>query len=234
MDPRQRLDLQMILDPQAPLRLRELYPKMEPSGSEEVGEKPADTWIVVSPEGFRTELAFDRESGLLVRAGDLFLEDYREVEGARQPFRIRLGSHEEADFFPMALEIETVRCNIEVDASLFEKPVCFLSMGEPLYKEPERKEVGIPALEACVGVFRHPTDPSVTFTVTRQEDHLMLGRTGRGLKIEIKPSSETDYFIGFLQQEFHFVKDASGQVIRLEMGADREFKAERIDPGVRN
>ncbi|MFH2001071.1 MAG: hypothetical protein ABIK28_15420 [Planctomycetota bacterium] len=228
MDARQRMDLDLILDPQAPLKLRSLYPELSLKGSEKIEGQTTDVLTAVSLEGFVTELAFDRDSGLLVRAGKIFFEDYRDVEGTQRPFRIRLGSREEADYFQMILEITETRTNLEIDDTLFRKPQCFLSMGEPLFLEPEQQEVEMEALEACVGVYRHPKDENVTFTVTRQGNHLMFARTGFGPGIEIKPYSETDYFIGFLQQTFHFIKDAEGRVVRLEMGADRSFKAERV------
>ena len=52
---------------------------------------------------------------------------------------------------------------------------------------------------------------------------------GRSSRIEIKPESELDYFIRFLNQEYHFVKDSRGKVVQLELGYERKIKAKRID-----
>jgi hypothetical protein len=93
-----------------------------------------------------------------------------------------------------------------------------------------RKEVpvGQESLEACVGVYQAEADPKVLYTVTTQGPHLMIERTGWGTRVEIRPESETDYFMRFLHRDFHFVKDAAGQVTGLEMGSDRGQKAKKI------
>ena len=56
----------------------------------------------------------------------------------------------------------------------------------------------------------------------------MIERTGWGMRLEIRPESETDYFMRFLHRDFHFVKDASGRVTGLETGKDRAQKAKKI------
>ena len=52
---------------------------------------------------------------------------------------------------------------------------------------------------------------------------------GLGRKTEIIPESETDYFIEFLNREYHFVKDESGTIVALEFGADRSKRARKLD-----
>jgi len=80
--------------------------------------------------------------------------------------------------------------------------------------------VNAESLESLVGVYRHPTDTAITYTVSRQGDHLMIGATGSGYRMEIKPESETDFFIKFPDQEFHFLKDSDGKVTHLVFGPD--------------
>jgi hypothetical protein len=229
MDPRQRSDLQLLLDVQAPLRLRELYPEMTVKGLETIGNVETVAVVATTPEGLVAELVFDRKTGLLQRAGSIYLEDYREVGGVKRPFRVRLGDTQGESHIQMVMQFTDISHGVEVDESLFKKPACVLAAkAPPLYTHRSAVEVGIPALDACVGVYQHPSDSTVTYNVTRQGNHLMIERTGWGMKIEIVPESETDYFMEFLNREFHFVKDAAGGVTRLEIGADRALKAPRV------
>lgn len=225
MDARQRADLQLLLDVQAPLRLREFYSNMEIKGNEGAAdEQPTQPTVVVarSPEGLVTELAFDRETGLLVRAGSILFEDYRDVGQIKRPFRVRLGETREdatgESHLQMVMQFTEITHGVAVDDSLFRRPGCVLPPKDPPLFTPRREvEVGIPALEACVGVYRHPSDSTVTYAVTRQENHLMIERTGWGQKLEIKPESEIDYFMEFLNRDFRFVKDPAGEVVRLDI-----------------
>jgi hypothetical protein len=56
----------------------------------------------------------------------------------------------------------------------------------------------------------------------------MIERTGWGIKVEILPETEMDYFMRFLNREFHFIKDEKGQVFRLELGGEQTLKAKKI------
>ena len=83
-------------------------------------------------------------------------------------------------------------------------------------------------LEALVGIYQSGEDPKVFYTVTMQGDHLMIERTGWGIRVEILPETEIDYFMRFLNREVHFIKDKKGQVLRLELGEERTVKAKKI------
>lgn len=231
MSPRQRLDLQLLLDAQAPLNIRKSFPEMAIKGPEKVGDREATTIVATSPDGIQTELAFGNETGLLVRAGEMVFEDYRDVGPVKRPFRILLGKDEGEKHLQMKMEFSEIRPDLEVDDARFQRPVCVLPFKEaPLFKQRKQVDIAIEALEACVGKYQHPERPGVIYTVTRQQNHLLLGRTDwRGQKVEIMPESENDYFIEFLNQEFHFVKDAAGKVIHLEIKADRTLTAKRIE-----
>ena len=231
MNPRQRLELQLLLDAQAPLNLQKYFPEMMIKGSEKVGDREATTIVATSPDGIQTELAFDNETGLLLRAGEMVFEDYRDVGRLKRPFRILLGKDEAEKHLQMKMQFSEIRHDLEVDDAKFRRPASVLPFTEaPLFKRRKQVDVNLEVLEACVGNYRHPERPEVTYTVTRQQNHLMLGRTDwRGQKVEIMPESETDFFIEFLNQEFHFVKDAAGKVTHLEIKSDRTLKAERIE-----
>ncbi len=229
MSPRQRLDLQLMLDIQAPLNMQKYYPVMAIKGSEKVSGREAVTVLATAQDGSDTELAFDIETGFLVRAGEIFFEDYRDVGSVKRPFRILLGREKGGKHLQMKIQFSEIQHNLEADDSQFQQPACILPYVEPtLYTRRNQVEVSVEALDACVGEYQIPEQPDVTYTVTRQQNHLMLERTGWGKKYEIKPESEKDYFIQFLNWEFHFIKDASGEVTYLEIKTDQRLKAKKI------
>lgn len=229
MSPRQLLDMRLLFDVQAPLKLDEFFTKMTGKGSEKVGARDASTIRARTRDGLETELAFDRETGLLLRAGPIYFEDYRKVGNVQRPFRILLGSDEGEKHLQMKLQFSEINHNLDLDDALFQRPLCALPFKEStIYKSRKRVDVSSQAMDACVGVYREVGDPKVTFTVTRQQNHLMIASSGRLQRLEIKPESEVDYFIGFLEWEFHFIKDAAGRVTHLMIKANREIKTEKI------
>ena len=111
--------------------LAKLYPKLELKGIEKVGE--GDAYVVVGtpdnnlpPDTFY----FDTKSGLLVRQdtttiapegkmpGKTFLEDYREVDGVKIPFKTRTVSPENE----VITTFTEVKNNVAVESSKFVKP----------------------------------------------------------------------------------------------------------------
>jgi hypothetical protein len=230
MSPRQRLELQVLLDFQVPLNIHKYFPKMETIGSERIGRRESTLIIATSQEGIQTALAFDDETGLLLRAGDMIFEDYRNVGGVQRPFKILFGNSERGTHLQMKMEFSEIRHDIEVDETMFHLPTSPLTYTEaPLYKPRKSVEVGIEGLEACVGKYRHQERPEVIFTVTRQQNHLMVqSLSWGGQKLEIIPESDKDYFIEFLNLEFHFIPDGSGKVTHLEIKGERTVKAEKI------
>jgi hypothetical protein len=229
MSPRQLLDMRLLFDVQAPLKLGEFFTEMTGKGSEKVGTRDASTIRARTRDGLETELAFDRETGLLLRAGSIYFEDYRSVGKVRRPFRILLGSDEGEKHLQMKMQFSEINHNPDMDDALFRRPLCALPFkASTIYKSRKRVDVGSQAMDACVGVYREVGDPNVTFTVTRQQNHLMIASSGRLQRLEIKPESEVDYFIGFLEWEFHFIKDAAGRVTNLVIKANREIKTEKI------
>jgi len=229
MTARQKVELQLLCDVQAPLRLREWFPQMRATGTEGQGDTLAATVVATTSDGTSLELAFDPATHLLVRAGDLRFEDYREVGPVRRPYRVLLGEDAGENHLGMVMTFSEIRHDVDLPDEIFASPDCVLPMAEPpLYTRRTQVEVDPAALEACVGVYQHPEKAEVTYTVTRQGNHLMLSRTGWNQTIEIKPESPTDYFVKFLNWEFHFIKDESGRIVRLDVGADRAIRAQRI------
>ena len=229
MSSQQLREMQILMDVQFPLKIQEFYPGMMVTGSETVGKNEAYTVLATSPEGSTTEFSFDKKNGLLLRAGRMVFEDYRDVGHVKRPFRIILGENEGEKHLQMRMEFTETQHNLEVGDSQFQQPGCILtSIEPPLYKRRNPVEVSSKDLEACVGEYQHPEFPNVTYTVTRQQNHLMLERTGWGQRMEIKPESEKDYYMQFLNLDFHFIKDTSGQVTHLVIKGEQLLKAEKI------
>ena len=98
--------------------LRRLYPSMALKGREEVGGAEALVVEATTPEGSTVRLYFDARTGLLVRRGQTFYEDFREVDGVRLPFRIR-------DDFAL-ITLGEVKHNLPLeDARFAEEKNCF-------------------------------------------------------------------------------------------------------------
>ena len=225
MPPGQRLDLQLILDFQAPLKLREWFPTMDAAGTDTIGDSVLDIISARSQDGHATELAFDRASGYLVRAGSIRFGDYCGVGDVVRPFRIVLGTDSKENHIPMKIQFTEIRHDVDIDDTVFQQPGCILrANASPVYKPRTRIDLDIPSLDACVGTYQHPTDSSQNLIVSRQGNHLMIRRSSGGMEIEIKPESATDFSIWFLRREFHFLKDSLGVITCLVPGADTTRK----------
>jgi len=229
MDPDQRLDLQLILDFQVPLKLWDWFPIMKVTDSEKIGDSNVYVISAKSGAGYGTELAFDRTSGYLLRAGGVCFGDYLQVGDVKRPFRISLGENSVGVRVPMVIQFADIRHNTPIDDTVFQQPGCILRAREsPVYKPRTQIELDIPSLEACVGTYQHPTDSTQNLMVSRQGNHLMIKRSSGGMEIEIKPESATDFSIWFLRREFHFLKDSLGVVTHLVPGADSTRKFLRV------
>jgi hypothetical protein len=229
MKPDRLMDMRLLMDVRAPLKIRESFPDMTVKGSETVGGRSAVTIAARSREGFSTEFSFDKKTGLLLRAGRILFEDYRTVGKVKRPFKILLGKDEGEAHMQLVMQYSSIEQDVDLDESLFERPSCALQPRDPpLYRPRKQVEVGIEAMDSLVGEYRHPQAAGVLFTVSREKNHLMIHRTGWGQKIEIRPESPTDYYIEFLGIDFHFVKDASGKVTHMEFG-DQPLKAARAE-----
>ena len=225
-----RLDLDLLLDIQAPLRVREFFPEMRLKGVEKKDGRETVLIQAKSRDGREAELAFDRESGLLMRAGDIRFEDYRTVGRVKRPYRAFIG--DDPGGLPLQLKLDWTEIvqNAPVEDAAFLRPSCLLPLKvSPLFQPRRYIQVSEEAVQACVGVYQHPTNPAITYTATRQQNHLMMKRTGWGQALEIMPESEWDYSIRFLNFEFHFVRDSAGRVTALEIGPERAIRAAKIN-----
>jgi carboxyl-terminal processing protease len=99
-------------------RLRELYPSPKLLGKEKVEGKDAYVVQMGAEKWF-----FDASSGLLLRRGSTYYDDYRTVDGIKLPFRIREGAFTGVDIIYQLTEIKH---NVKIDDAKFaEYPSCF-------------------------------------------------------------------------------------------------------------
>jgi hypothetical protein len=225
----QRHDMQLIFDMKAPLKIKELYSGMTILRNDSVNGKNAIVLSAKTPDGRNMELAFDRESGFLLKAGSIYFDDYRAIDSIMRPHKILLGEPVGEEHKQMVMEFSKIIHTEPVNDTLFAMPSCRMTPKEaPLYKRRIRVEIPMAAMDACVGRYRDPNDTTIIWEVARQGNNLMITRTGIGTWNEIMPESEADYYIQFLNAEFHFQKDSAGAVTELAFGPSRSVRAIRI------
>lgn len=112
------------------LDLKKLYPQLALKEKEDVGGFPAYVVEANSGEGTVRRLYFDVSSGLLVRNDEItttpqgqdlvqsFLEDYREVDGVKQPHTVRQ-VHGKIVF---VIRLTEVKMDVPIEDSIFAKP----------------------------------------------------------------------------------------------------------------
>ena len=114
------------------LHMRELYPEMAVAGREKVGGR--DAYVIVSRVSDRRveRLYFDAQTGLLLRVGattettlarlpeETDFEDYREVDGVKIPFTVRVSYVD--PFIGWTRRLTGVRHNVAIEDSKFDKP----------------------------------------------------------------------------------------------------------------
>ncbi len=114
----------------AELKMKTLYQTVVVTGQEQVGLRPAYAVLATPAEGTPTRMYFDAETGLLVRQTstrdtpqgpidvDVFLEDYRDVDGVKQPHTIR----QVTSMFTMVIRLTEIKHNVPLDDAIFKRP----------------------------------------------------------------------------------------------------------------
>lgn len=114
----------------AELRMKEIYATLAVKGREAVNGREA--WVLegTPADGSPVQMYFDAENGLLARQSgtrateqgpvvvDVYPEDYREVDGIKQPFRIR----QVTAMYTAVITITEIRHNQPIDDAVFRKP----------------------------------------------------------------------------------------------------------------
>ena len=114
----------------AELKMKTIYKTLAVTGVEKVGMRDAYAMLATPAEGTPTKMYFDVASGLLVRQLitrntemgpmdiDVFLDDYRDVGGTKQPFMLR----QVTPAFTMVITIGDIKHNVELDDAIFKRP----------------------------------------------------------------------------------------------------------------
>jgi CubicO group peptidase (beta-lactamase class C family) len=111
------------------LNLKELYQKMALIGQAQVGGHTAYCIEATPTEGNPIKLYFEAQSGLLVRIDSIsenvkkakvpeetYFEDYREVDGIKLPFTIRMPADKST------YKVNEVKHNVQIDEAKFKSP----------------------------------------------------------------------------------------------------------------
>lgn len=113
-----------------PLKLKQLYPKITVKGKEKVGDKdaivltatPADgapeTWYFDATSGLQMRMDLERETPQGKTAVQVFLEDYKEVDGIKVPHTMR----QVTSAFTIVIKLDEVKHNVAIDDAKFAKP----------------------------------------------------------------------------------------------------------------
>jgi carboxyl-terminal processing protease len=103
------------------IHLPTLFPKWEFKGKEKVGGR--DVYVLQGAAQLPVRYYFDTETGLLLRQGNTFYEDYREVDGVKLPFMVREDSLLGVSF---VYKITEIKHNVPIDEGKFAPyPSCF-------------------------------------------------------------------------------------------------------------
>ena len=125
-----------------------------------------------------------------------------------------------------------VLCNVlPLNPGKVAQNLAAITFGEE-YKLPETRKVAKvdPKIyDAYVG--RYQIGPDRFLTISRDGDRLMAQPTNQ-TKLEILPSSETEFFIEIVDAQLTFVKDENGKVthVTLRQGKRDPEKAKRVEP----
>lgn len=113
-----------------PIKIKQLYPKIVVKGRDKVGDKEVYVVEATPVESSVETWYFDTQSGLILRQDaerespqgkqnvQVFLDNYKEVDGIKLPFSL----HQITPAFTLDIKIEEVKHNVPVDDAKFVKP----------------------------------------------------------------------------------------------------------------
>lgn len=112
-----------VFDKTAKIKL--LYPEWEYKGDDKVAGRLVH--VLQATTSPLSRYYFDAETGLLLRQGNTYFEDYREVDGVKLPFTIREDSLLGLSF---VYKITEIKHNVPIDDAKFAPyPSCFTNSG---------------------------------------------------------------------------------------------------------
>jgi len=113
-----------------PIKIKQLYPKIVVKSKDKVGDKEVYVLEATPVESSVETWYFDTQTGLILRqdmeregpqgkqAVQSFLDDYRDVDGVKIPFKLR----QVTSAFTIDIKIEEVKHNVPIDDAKFNKP----------------------------------------------------------------------------------------------------------------
>lgn len=228
---REVLDLKVLFDIRLPLGLRQLFPDINLKEIIKADDTEHLVFFGRTENNIQLELVFDKQSALLLRLGNIYFSDYKKIGRVVRPHKIFLGHDKGQHDLRLMMEIAKISFNESVDDKVFSQPLCPLKPTRaPLYTRRKQISVSNEVLEALVGEYQQVNKPENVFVIKRQDNHLMMKTSRSPYFIELKPETQLDYFVRFLNLEVHFVKNNQGQVVCLEIGPERKLVAEKINP----
>ena len=126
-------DLKLSMQLFRNLKLKEQYTTLRVAGRDRIGDRVVVVVLGTTPEKKRERLFFDAESGLLLRRITYLetmigvipqqadFEDYRDVDGVKLPFTIRLSTVDVGNPYG-ARKLSEIKLNAPVDESKFKMP----------------------------------------------------------------------------------------------------------------
>jgi hypothetical protein len=120
-------DLERRFDFYREIRLKEIYPQMNFQGAGTINEREAYVTEAAMTNGAREKFFFDKETALLIRQDSLspdgslsrvVLEDYRELDGIKLPYRVRTADSESE----VVIQYSEIHHNVPLEDAKFEKP----------------------------------------------------------------------------------------------------------------
>ena len=129
----QLADLKLSMQLFRNLRMKEQYSRLRVIGKEKIDDRDTYVLIGTTTDNRRERLSFDAESGLLLRRVTYMqtvvgiipeqtdFEDYRDVEGVKLPFTIRVASVDAGNPY-ITRKLTEIKLNVPVDDSKFNMP----------------------------------------------------------------------------------------------------------------
>ncbi len=114
----------------AELKYKTLYKTIAVTGREVIEGKEAYVVVATPAEGSPNKMFFDVASGLMVRQSstrqsqqgpmdvDVYVSDYRPVDGVKVPFSVRQVS----SMFSAVIRLSSIKQNVALDDAIFKKP----------------------------------------------------------------------------------------------------------------
>jgi hypothetical protein len=112
------------------LKLKTMYKTVETAGKEMINGHEAYAIVATPAEGATVKMFFDVVSGLMVKQSstrespqgpldvDVLMDDYRAVDGVKQPFTIR----QVTSMFTIVVKMNEIKLNVPLDDAMFKKP----------------------------------------------------------------------------------------------------------------